>query len=111
VTTVLILVAAGFVMWALRASAIVLAGGRPFPSLANRALGYGKHAVLAALLMTSLRVGVLREGTGYLPQIGAAACATVVACLTRGMVRTMVAGMGVAAILAAIFEQLGGRGL
>src|SRR5690606_11531604 len=53
-TELFTLTVAGAGAWAMRASAIVLVGNRPVPEAAVRALGYAKHAVLAALVGAAL---------------------------------------------------------
>src|SRR5690606_11493252 len=53
----LILAVAGVGVWALRASAIVFAGGRTPSETTMRTLDYARHAVLAALVASAVAGG------------------------------------------------------
>lgn len=96
----LVFAAAGAGLWALRASAIVPAGGRVLPEPTTRALGYARHAVLAALITAAVAGG---HGVGGLvtpsPQLAAAIVAGAVAWWTGGMLRTAAAGIGTVLLL------------
>jgi len=97
----LVMVAAGITAWSMRASAILLARGRTLPAGAMQALAYAKHAVLAGLIGAALAgstsPGVLAVVT---PQTVAATVAAAVAWRTRGVLRTLLAGVTTAALVA-----------
>jgi branched-subunit amino acid transport protein len=100
-TELLVLLAAGAGIWALRASAIVLARGRALPEPATRSLNYAKHAVLAALVASAVTGGRGLDGLALAPAL-AAVVAIAVAWRTRGTLRTVAAGMATAALVAAV---------
>ena len=99
----LILAVAGVGVWALRASAIVFAGGRTPSETTMRTLAYARHAVLAALVASAVAGG---QGMGGLvaptPQLAAAIVAGAVAWRTGGLLRTLAAGVAVVAVLSAV---------
>ena len=96
----LILTIAGIGAWGMRASAIVLAGGRTLPDSAKRALAYAKHAVLAGVVGAALARPDSAET--LVPATVAAAIAVLVAWRTGGVLRTLAAGVTTAALLAVV---------
>jgi branched-subunit amino acid transport protein len=80
----------------MRASAIVLAGGRTLPPVMTQALAYAKHAVLAALVGGAVAGG---EGLAVTvlpsPQLLGAIAGGLVAWRCKGLLRTLVASVAV----------------
>lgn len=100
-SALLILTVAGIGAWGMRASAIVLAGGRTPPAAATRVLGYAKHAVLAGVVGAALAGADSAETIAS--QTIAAAIAALVAWRTGGILRTLAAGVATAALLAEVW--------
>ena len=98
----IILGAAGAATWAMRASAIVLVGGRTLPESVLRALVYAKHAVLAALVAAAVAgsEGISLSG-GVSPQLLATIVAIGVAWRTGNILLTLAAGVAMATAAAA----------
>jgi branched-subunit amino acid transport protein len=98
----LVLAAAGVGAWSMRASAIVLARGRTLPGGVTQALAYAKHAVLAGLVGAALATSASSATHVLLtPQALATTVAGAVAWRTRGVLRTLLAGVAAAALLSA----------
>ena len=94
---------AGTGMWAMRASCIVLARGRALPAAGTVALQHAKHAVLAALVSSSLWSA--SQGSAIAdssPAVAAALVAGTVAWGTGGLLRTVAAGVGTVAVVSAL---------
>lgn len=103
-TELLILVAAGAVTWALRASFLALAGGRELPPAYHQTIGAARHAALGALV--ALAIAGPRGAEAFAtpsPQLIAAAAAGTVAFLTGGMLRTLLAGVATVAVLGLVW--------
>jgi len=94
VNELLVLFVAGMGMWAMRASAILLAQGRTLPESVTRALGYAKHAVLAALIGAAVTI---HDGSAFppiaLPQLIAAVAAMLIAWRLGNTLMTVLGGV------------------
>jgi branched-subunit amino acid transport protein len=104
VNELIVLVAAGIVTWSLRASAIVLVGGRTLPEQLIRACGYARHAVLSALVVAAVSTTYESGETGLVtPQMVGALAASLVAWRTGSLLATLAAGVGAVAVTAALW--------
>lgn len=104
-TDLMVLSAAGFGTWLIRASGVVLLSERDLPGLVERGLEEARPAVLAALLAITLTrhggpMGLLTPS----PLVVAAALTAVVAWRTGGMLRTMSAGIALASVLSPLWS-------
>lgn len=99
----LVLFVAGMGMWAMRASAILLAQGHTLPESATRALGYAKHGVLAALIGAAVTT---HDGSALpsivLPQLLAAVAAMLIAWRLGNTLMTVLGGILVTTVAAAV---------
>jgi|GEM_PF-5902869 len=99
---VLILVAAGFVTWLLRASFIILGDRVALPSFAERVVANARPAFLAALVASAF----VAQGGGDplaipLPWLAAAAAGIVTSKLTGSLSATGAAGIATVTLLTA----------
>jgi len=104
-TDLLVLSAAGFGTWLMRAAGVVLLSERELPQLVERALEESRPAVLAALLAITLTrhggpMGLLTPS----PLVVAAALTAIVTWRTGGMLRTMSAGIALASVLSLMWS-------
>ncbi len=92
----LVVIISGFITFLIRFSLIGLWGKLKIPDLINRALIYIPPAVLAAIILPEL---MIREGQLDLsisnPRLVAGLVAIIVAWITKNVVVTILAGMGV----------------
>jgi branched-subunit amino acid transport protein len=96
----MILLAAGVMTWALRASFIALVGDRALPAIYEQTFTSARHAVLGALVVTAVAGPAGAEAfAAPSPRLLAAGVAIVVAWYTGGMLRTLLAGVAAVAVL------------
>ena len=93
---ILILVAAGLGLWAMRASFIIFAAQMPLPEGTEQILNHARSAVLAALVATAmLPYADGGEPSTVIPAMIAALAAAGVARRTRSVARTVAVGMAI----------------